>query len=223
MSSGGFEVKGARAPSVLSSHRPKSSTKNGYHILAHTSSVDELLFSSQHPSRLNDPIINFKAPWDHPKPQPPFHTFGTVQEKIETRNKVRGPPLLWCPAPGSATHTREKTKTRSSVDDAGYLWSTRGHFRHLKHKPTFVDETLFGPRLEEPSFKAPWDVKKNSEMKHSNYCNVDVVDNKEALTHGALSDFRRTSISRPESARGVSGHPEPQNHGAKVVKPVWKP
>ncbi|BFZ20982.1 hypothetical protein BsWGS_24021 [Bradybaena similaris] len=221
MSNGGFVVTGARAPSAMSSHRPKSATKHGYHILAHKSSVDELLFSSQHQSRLNEPIINFKAPWEYPKPQPPLHTFGNVKGKTEVKNKVHGRPLLWCPTPGTATHTRERTKTRSSVDDAGYLWSTRSHFRHLKHTPTFVDETLFGPRLEEPSFKAPWDVKKNTEINNSRHCTPSEIDDKAASISGVpVNDFRRASISRPASARGVSGHPEPF---VKVIRPIWKP
>lgn len=128
-----FVITGTRPPSSTGS-RPRS----GYRKVSNTAEVDETLFRSHnftqhHDSPRNDFSLQPKAPKD----------------------KKRGPPLIWAPSstdPKPSNYHNIKSRINHSHESQKY--------RFHNHKPTFVDETLFGPKLEEPSFEAPWAEKK---------------------------------------------------------------
>ncbi|XP_059168816.1 RBPJ-interacting and tubulin-associated protein 1-like [Physella acuta] len=221
MSHDGIVITGSRPPSALSSHRPSSanSKHQGYHTLARNSSVDESLFGSQYPSQLDKTVINFKAPWEYPKPAPPRNSFSAAPVKKVEPPRPNGPPLLWCPPPSETSRPQIRSKTKSNLKDSAYLWSTRDHFKHLKHTPTFVDETLFGSKLQEPSFEAPWNARKKGEKKKPRpyLWDPSVPSNKaDTSTNGGLSQ-------RPATALGLSKSRSKGGGQSNGTMPVWKP
>ncbi|GFN87966.1 rbpj-interacting and tubulin-associated protein 1 [Plakobranchus ocellatus] len=221
-----FVIEGTRPPSVLSGSRPGSAGRkhHGYHIRAKPSYVDESLFGSQHHTRLDEQLRGFKAPWEYPKPPPPKNTFATpVHLKVPKKPERKGRPLLWCPTPNAATHMRSKaTTTRdstnaSSIASPGCLWNTRDHFRRLKHTPTFVDESLFGPRLQEPTFEAPWNERKKGEKRPIRPYLFDPSCNPPAQNgHSAVKQ-------RPATALGISRADKRKQQDLGHTQQVWKP
>lgn len=214
MSNDGFVVTGSRPPSALGSYsyRP-SSAKHGYHTLSRSSAVDESLFRSHYSTKLDETFSNFKAPWEYPKPPAPRNTFGPPAVRHEPEPKPRGPPLLWCPPPSETSLVKPKSKTKSNHNDSTYLWSTKNNFRQLKHTPTFVDETLFGSKLEEPSFEAPWNERKKGEKRNPKPYLWDPYCDKKR-------DMPTEQLSRPVSALRSSSRNESR---ANTPRPVWKP
>ncbi|XP_005108240.1 RBPJ-interacting and tubulin-associated protein 1 [Aplysia californica] len=225
MDMGGFTVVGSRPPSALSSSRSSSALGKhyGYHTMARKSAVDESLFGSYHHTKLSEEI-NFKAPWEEPKPPPPKNTFGVTKTVKVPQKKKMGPPLLWCPTPGTQTYTRESKKGNSSLDCSGYMWSTRDQYRHLKHTPTYVDESLFGNGLEEPSFEAPWNERKKGEKKKQRPYLWDPSGEAEINGHNGIEislsgkNVRSRSTKRPATSLGISRN---KDRGGPL--PVWKP
>lgn len=128
-----FVITGTRPPSSTGS-RPRS----GYRKVSNAAEVDETLFRSHNYTQLHDN-------------QGSGFSFQTKTPK----EKKRGPPLLWAPSsnePKPSNYHNVKSHLSHSHESQKY--------RFHNHKPTFVDETLFGPKLEEPSFEAPWAEKK---------------------------------------------------------------
>ncbi|KAK7091977.1 RBPJ-interacting and tubulin-associated protein 1-like [Littorina saxatilis] len=207
-----FVVTGSRPPSVAGLHSHMASSKDfGYYTRKPGSSVDETLFRSSHTSPLNAPVM-FKPPWE----SKPKGKDGLTKTK---HNR----PLLWAP---STTHNHfiadnnnnknnnnrvrtSKKSCKDDDDDSPRSFGTihgipmRHQYRPLKHTPTFVDETLFGDPLSEPSFKAPWEEKKKVKQLYNWY-----PDQQER------KPIRRR---RPATALGLRSS---VNSGAV---PVWKP
>ncbi|CAH1247533.1 RITA1 [Branchiostoma lanceolatum] len=118
-----------------------SSGKKTYKVTSNTSYVDETLFGSPSDRRRSN------------------------ENSISTP-KSKAPPLLWSPpvyASGdrssrppsgrlSAASSRSESR-RSSMP------RTKNKYRLVKHTPTFVDEGLFGSKIAEPEFTAPWEEK----------------------------------------------------------------
>jgi hypothetical protein len=128
-----FVITGTRPPSSSGS-RPRS----GYRKVSNTAEVDETLFRSHNFTQVHDSQnSSFPFPAKTPK------------------EKKRGPPLLWAPTPND-----EKPNNYHDVKPRINHSSESQRYRFHNHKPTFVDESLFGPKLEEPSFEAPWAEKK---------------------------------------------------------------
>ncbi|XP_061178269.1 RBPJ-interacting and tubulin-associated protein 1-like [Saccostrea echinata] len=128
-----FVITGTRPPSSSGS-RPRS----GYRKVSNTAEVDETLFRSH----------NFTQVHDSQSSKFPFQT-------KTPKEKKRGPPLLWAPSP-----TEQKPSNYHNFKPRVNHSSESQRYRFHNHKPTFVDETLFGHKLEEPSFEAPWAEKK---------------------------------------------------------------
>ncbi|XP_025091931.1 RBPJ-interacting and tubulin-associated protein 1-like [Pomacea canaliculata] len=144
-----FAVIGKKPPSVTEHCRPytASSMNFGYVTKMPSSTVDETLFTSHHPSRLHASMA-FPAPWH--------------KKQDRERTVRRGPPLLWCP-PNAEKEHKDMTKVSSSYEVSTIKGVPMKHqFRRLVHTPTFVDETLFGEPLAEPSFRAPWEGNKKA-------------------------------------------------------------
>ncbi|GFS03549.1 Ras-specific guanine nucleotide-releasing factor RalGPS1 [Elysia marginata] len=224
--SGDFVVMGTRAPSALSSSRPSSASTrhHGYHAKARSSFVDESLFGSYHHTRLDEELKSFKAPWEYPKPPTPRNTFAVpLRTKPVVKPKPKGRPLLWCPSPDSATKLYPKRATGKPDSDSvksssneNYMWNTRDHFRRLKHTPTFVDESLFGPRLQEPTFEAPWNERKKGEKRPVKPYLFDPSSNGMSSENAAVK-------RRPATALGLSRGDTKRHHEYGNQRQVWKP
>lgn len=198
-----FVISGTRPPSVTGLRPHTASSKDfGYFTKNTRSTVDETLFQPHHSSSLNAPVT-FSAPWE---------------KKLKGAKNIKkkpkpGPPLLWAPASADTRFSIHKTQTPTDLDDSVDSSSTFGtiqgiplkhQYRHLKHTPTFVDETLFGKPLQEPSFKAPWEEKKK--VKAYNWYKDQQEDRKPARKR------------RPVTALGLRGY----STAASAV-PIWKP
>ena len=136
--------------SVTSGTATRSRSKYGN---KHTPSyVDETLFGS----RSDEP--SFAAPWDKTKEHQ--YVFDATDYKAVAERKAATAEqkqvsqdrskVAWRPA-GSRPHTPSSTRPSSSKSQIP---------KNKHHAASYVDDTLFGPRMEEPSFPAPWDSKK---------------------------------------------------------------
>lgn len=204
-------VASARPPSSQGSHRPRS----GYHTLSDKSSVDELLFSSHHPRHTEE--VTFNPPWDDQKNKP---------IKLE---KPRIKPLLWAPDERSCFSGRShilKTSNRNSVT---HDIDKHQKYKPLKHTPTFVDESLFGPKLEEPSFRAPW-AEKVKKPKPFLFSPIDYTKLVRENTTNSKNRYSSagTMDGRPPSRQGrrpvtATTRPVTVESTYDVEKPIWKP
>jgi len=232
--SGGFGVVGSRPASAIGS-RPSSGygRRHGYVTHSRESNVDESLFGSYHQTRLNEPV-NFKAPWDEPKPKPPRNTFAPdPKEKNNTKDKKKKAPILsWSPSyTENSIYKRPERKSNmnnSSVNSSGYMWNSRDQssFHHLKHTPTYVDESLFGPRLQDATFVAPWNERKKGEKKKQKPYLWDPPGTTPVNPNGVglelsltTKHYSNRNAKRPSTAIGLSGSRNKQNNPL----PVWKP
>ncbi|XP_019617856.1 PREDICTED: RBPJ-interacting and tubulin-associated protein 1-like [Branchiostoma belcheri] len=123
-----------------------SSGKKTYKTTSNSSYVDEMLFGSPSDRRRSNE-----------------NSFSTPKSKA--------PPLLWSPPVyGSKSDTAGSRSSRPpsgrlsgsssrSESRRGNMPRTKNKYRLVKHTPTFVDEQLFGSRLSEPEFAAPWEEK----------------------------------------------------------------
>ena len=216
-----LELTGTRPPSVASS-RPSSRQSNrprsGYHMIAEKSNVDELLFSSHHPR--HEDIIGFKAPWD----ETPRH-----KTERDRPKKPRGPPLFWSP------DTREENLSSSQSDRGSVLRKSNitdklNRYRPKKYTASYCDETLFGPKLEEPSFEAPWAEKVRKPRPHL-FSPIDYAkltrDNSSLATKNRYSSAG-TLDGRPPSRQGrrpasSDSRPITVESCQNIEKPIWKP
>lgn len=217
-----LELTGTRPPSVTG-HRPSSRNSNrpgsGYHRLADRSSVDELLFTSHHPR--HEDVVNFKPPW----------TETPRNKKSEKDKQPKLKPLLWAPSDN-------RTSITSQSDRGGGLrMSNKGFhvdadrlnkYRPKKHTASFCDETLFGPRLEEPSFEAPW-AEKVKKGKPLIFSPVDYAKlTREQSACSARYSSAGTMDGRPPSRQGrrprtATTRPVTVEVSNDVEKPVWVP
>lgn len=136
-----FVITGSRPPSASGRARPLSGRSNnsGYRKVSASSNVDETLFGS-HNYKTHNPESSFKYPW-----------VTTPKE-----DKKKGPPLLWSPSPGDVQRYEKKSQGMISLRNSSTSQSTKSKHRLTKHTPTFVDESLFGDKLPDPSFESPW-------------------------------------------------------------------
>ena len=177
---------------------------------------------AQHHTRLDEELTSFKAPWEYPKPPPPKNTFAvSSKDKHPAKLKSKGRPLLWCPSPNAATHVRTKTKRATAHSDidrsnGDLLWNTRDNFRRLKHTPTFVDESLFGPRLQEPTFEAPWNERKKGDRRPVRPYLFDTSCGTAENGHGCIKQ-------RPKTALGLSRKEMRNQQTSGYQRQVWKP
>ena len=118
-------------------------------------------------------------------------SFDPRWKPFETREKTK-PPLLWAPTPNI-----EKTLVQKTL-------FKKKHTR-VKMVPSFVDESLFGPKIKEPDFPAPWEDKKNKTILFWSPCNNISKDDKK------VSNTKLRS-NTPKSTRK-----------SEPVKPIWKP
>lgn len=110
---------------------------------------------------------------------------------FESKEKIK-PPLLWAPIPNIEKKLLQKSPFTKK-------------YAPVKMVPSFVDESLFGPKIKEPDFPAPWENKKKRAVLLWSPCNnISKEDQKTSNTK-----FR---CNTPNSARKL-----------KPSKPIWKP
>lgn len=213
-----LELTGTRPPSAASL-RPMSSKslarpKSSYHVISDKSNVDELLFTSHH-SKIDDDTVNYKSPWvksylknDH--------------TKISKQTKMR--PLFWAPGdrPTFTSHSDRTlgTKSKHSLD--------LNKYRPVKQVPSFCDETLFGKRLEEPSFAAPW-AEKTRAPRPFLFSPLDYTKlTREGSSVGERYSASGTLDGRPPSRQGrrpvtAGTRPVTVESAQDMEKPTWRP
>lgn len=217
-----LELTGTRPPSATGS-RPSSRTSNrprsGYHVVSDKSNVDELLFSSHHPR--NDRAPSFKPPWS------------TTPRKSEIEKAMKKPkmrPLLWSPG-DRVTETsqsdRDAFRPRKSHTPTIDL-ERLNRYRPVKQIPSFCDETLFGPKLVEPSFDAPW-ADKVKKPKPFLFSPVDYAQlTREGSAMSAKYSSSGTLDGRPPSRQGrrpnsALTRPVTVESAQDIQKPTWRP
>lgn len=214
-----LELTGTRPPSVTGS-RPSSRTSNrprsGYHVISNKSSVDELLFTSHHSK--NENVINFKPPWSNtPRNK-------TDIDKVKKMPKMR--PLLWTPDDRASVTSQSDRTSKGHHLHVDY--DRLNKYRPVKQKPSFCDESLFGPRLEEPSFEAPWADKLKKPRPYL-FSPLDYAKlTREGSTMSAKYSSSGTLDGRPPSRQGrrpktASTRPVTVESAQDIQKPTWKP
>ena len=225
-----FVVTGTRPPSAASLRPMSASSKDfGYYTKKPHSTVDETLFRPHHASALHAPVT-FSTPWEGgggPKAKD-----GSKKTTKPGRPLLWAPALSGSTTQfdrkGGNDNDRSGIGAKDNIDDdnnnnnnnnsssSSNTWQVLGtihgipmkhQYRRLKHTPTFVDETLFGDPLSEPSFKAPWEEKRKGK--------------KQVLHWYPQPPEERRPIRRrrPATALGLRGFSA--TSGGAV--PVWKP
>ena len=113
----------------------------------HRPYVDDILFGPP----IESP--SFLAPWEKPRDRRrPVYTFDCTDYKQKLSTEAKKRPLSGNPNTCSPS-------TRVQLKNAENLASRTKAKSNTAHKGSFVDEGLFGPRLEESSWRAPWEEK----------------------------------------------------------------
>lgn len=208
-----FVITGSRPPSATGRARPLSGrTKSGYHKVSESGNVDETLFGS-HNHTLHAKEPSFKYPWI-PAPK---------------EEKIKGPPLLWSPSPVDIHRYEKKSQGMISLRNSTTSQSSKSKHRLTRHTPTFVDETLFGDKLPEPSFESPWAEK----VKNSTPLYWAPQDYNRQMTQGSIRDKNKSEPfsldGRPPSRQGRrpgSNKNRPltvESMASSKTATVWKP
>ncbi|XP_078523285.1 RBPJ-interacting and tubulin-associated protein 1 isoform X1 [Lissotriton helveticus] len=117
--------------------RLQGKPRSSYRIKASASYVDETLFGN--PSKATRvEVADFEPPW------------------VGKTNAQR--PLLWSP---TSVGTGKETGTPKSSSPASTP-RKKYRYRVKSRSPSFCDETLFGPKLEDPGWEAPWAKKEDT-------------------------------------------------------------
>ena len=226
-----FELIGSRPPSVVSirppstqrTDRPPSAQrsdrpKSGYKTINNKSSVDELLFSSHHNSNREDKPATFKSPW--------VITPKSKNEKLFKKSKMR--PLLWVPEDRKTGTSQSDRRCNHAVSRSHNHAGDLNRFRPVKQIPSFCDEGLFGPRLDEPSFEAPW-AEKTKRKQPFLFSPVDYAKlTREGTTLSAKYSSSGTMDGRPPSRQGrrpvtASTRPVTVEGTQDLERTHWKP
>ncbi|KAL3888437.1 hypothetical protein ACJMK2_000804 [Sinanodonta woodiana] len=226
MATGGIELVGSRPPSVMSrppsSSSARSRSRSGYHLSHNASSIHESLFTSHNPTK--NLSNNTPPPW------PEHKRYKDEDKKKMEKPKMR--PLLWAPPSPAPTLDRE-SGFLESVKSTDTENSRLHKFRALRHTPTFVDESLFGPKLQDPSFDPPW-VKKTAKavrMRPLLWCPQTASSEEGAATSERMVySASGTLDGRPPSRLGrrpASAKSRPSTVESTSMfdqtKPIWKP
>uniref|UniRef100_H2YE04 RBPJ-interacting and tubulin-associated protein 1 n=1 Tax=Ciona savignyi TaxID=51511 RepID=H2YE04_CIOSA len=136
---------------------PKTNKLNAYRTKASSSGADETLFGipTRYAQQVETKRSNADQQWD-----PPWITSPTKT----------GAPLLWTPFQykqfdGSVGPVDENNQTQKPRTPRSARTPNSNKYRLKKHTPTYVDETLFGTRLKDPSVKVSWNSNNGNNAK----------------------------------------------------------
>ncbi|KAG8455668.1 hypothetical protein GDO86_001745 [Hymenochirus boettgeri] len=113
---------------------PQRKSRSAYRFKAANSFVDETLFGN---------------------------SSDRVDRTVQWTTTPRQAPLLW--SPGEIKEVKETLSSRPNSTPSGTP-RKKIHYRVKSRSPSYCDESLFGPKLEECSWEAPW-VKKEDTVK----------------------------------------------------------
>ncbi|XP_043924373.1 RBPJ-interacting and tubulin-associated protein 1 [Protopterus annectens] len=113
----------------------------GYRVKSETSYVDETLFGTS--CRAQTRVVNFNPPW------------------VSSSNAPTPRPLLWSPqskGPGELKSTAKAVPLQMPTKSSTPLSTPRktNKYRLKSHSPSYCDESLFGPKPEDPGWEPPW-------------------------------------------------------------------
>lgn len=194
-------------PSSTYGTKSKGRPRSGYRRLAESGSADELLFKSFNAGQIEK--SSFADPWEKPK------------------NERKSRPLLWAPSPSptgmDVKHFTNSLKKNRIQGQKTENTTPRNKYKLLKWTPTYVDETLFGPPLQEPSFQAPWSEKTPS-MKPYLFSSTDFTKQSCSKEHSFSGDRTYLMDERPHSrlnqrTKSTLARPSTVNS----FRPVWRP
>ena len=191
-SNSSLSVTGEHLHTSASVTPPKKTYK--YKRIAGGSNIDETLFSSHRDQQLSRP--------------------GSA--KRSTHRNATGDHPAHPPRTNSSMSTTPPIKSALSVNATKRPQSRSGY--RVKYAKSYVDETLFGPKLEAPSFEAPWEDKEDKKKGAPLFWSPPVPGSL-ACTPAPDEGFRPGSAaSRPSSAASRKRPPTPTNS----TKPPWK-
>ena len=161
--------------------------------------------------------MTFNPPWD-------------TQKETSKPEKNRGlKPLLWSPGDRQSLSANSHVLKSSNRNLLIHDLDKHQKYKPLKHTPSFVDETLFGTRLEEPSFRAPW-AEKVRKPKPFLFSPVDYTKLVRESTTNSNNRYSSagTLDGRPPSRMGrrpvtATTRPVTVESDYDIEKPVWKP
>lgn len=216
-----LELIGSRPPSVASQRPPSvhetTRPRSGYKVVSDISNLDEE-FPLPYQNKRTEPVIHFK-PSITPRRR-------NDVDKLFKKSKLR--PLHWAPEERSASTSHSERVDEQHVSRSLNKSINFNRYRPVKQKPSFCDETLFGPRLEEPTFDAPW-AQKTKKAKPLLFSPVDYAKlMREGSTLSAKYSSSGTLDGRPPSRQGrrpvtASTRPVTVECATDVDKKIWKP
>ena len=201
-----LSVTGETMQSITPPYQAKKTYK--YRKVANSGSVDETLFTSKR-----------------------YDYLQSLNSSSNARSTSTGGGGWFVHGESNSTSDQSKQRSistppiKSSLIKVGRATRTRS--RAYKSTPTYVDETLFGPRLEEPKFPAPWEKSEDKKKGPILTWSPPVVGSL-SCTPRSTPPSRPSSAagSRPGSAKGSQlGSASGGRQSSRSVtpnKPVWK-
>lgn len=188
LSAGGIERQPVgRPPSRLPSGNRRAK--------GHTPSfIDESLFGVKVKGE------TFSAPWN-----PETKEISFVLDCTDYRNRTPSTIASRQLRPGSSDGSRPGSTRPMERSNKTRV------FRKLIHHPTYVDESLFGPRLDEPDWTAPWE---NTKLVKAKPLLFDAMDHRLIVEHLNIKPIRATRP--PSSLRKVN------STSNLAARPVWR-
>lgn len=181
---GDLELRGSRPPSVTT--RLEGRPRSGFKLFS--DSVE--MFPTHAPKE--EQSVNFKPSW--------AATPRNKTDKLFRKSKMR--PLLWAPEDRASNTSQSERRSTHTIVNKGSQSIDFDKYRPVKQKASFVDESLFGPHLQEPSFEAPW-AEKTKKTKPFLFSPVDYAKlTREGSTMSAKYSSSGTLDGRPPSRQG---------------------
>ncbi|XP_067911226.1 RBPJ-interacting and tubulin-associated protein 1-like isoform X2 [Heterodontus francisci] len=112
-----------------------------YRVRAKTSYVDETLFG--HSDGLQSSVAEFEPPW------------GSTSQTGSRQ------PLLWSPSSQMRPSTNGEIGPVPTPAKCGGMPVKKNKYRLKSCMPSYCDESLFGPKQEDPGWEAPWTAKED--------------------------------------------------------------
>ena len=187
------------------SPRPNSARKKvpTYKSKSRGSYVDESLFGSSNPH-----LASSYATMEVDTNKAKLHD-GDLSVRSNTPNSYRPPSGRF-----SSLDSRPPSRTMVGEDPIAVARSplrpdSRAGKPRVRHNPSYVDETLFGPKLKEADFPAPWEDPSEKKIRPFFF---DSMNYTRTIHHENHKPLRPKSKTRPSSAKKT----EPP------AKPAWK-
>ncbi|XP_072175351.1 RBPJ-interacting and tubulin-associated protein 1-like [Diadema setosum] len=113
----------------------------------------------------------------------------------------------WNDSPQQKSSPHGRKESPSIKPQLSSMPMTRNKYRIRKHTPTYIDQSLFGAPLQEPSFEAPWTDKKADRRRNTTLTWAPPVQGSmcfeaESRPSSVVGDRPGSASGRPRSASG---------------------